>query len=149
MSIFPGRSLLFAGILTGALPVAAQQPTPQQLQEILQQVQQNPDRFQQLMQQAQEMQACLSQLDQQTMDKLRVRGEEMVADVRALCVDGERDMATARATQYAQEMAGSPALQSVQECGTLAAQLTADLPFTTPGSTGTDGPGHVCDQLPP
>ncbi len=149
MPISPGRCLLFAGLVTGALPLLAQQPTPQQLQEILQQVQQNPDRFQQLMQQAQDMQACLSRLDQQTMDKLRVRGEEMVADVRALCVDGERDMATARATQYAQEMAASPALQSVQECGTLASQLTADLPFATPDSAGSDGPGHVCDQLPP
>ena len=79
-------------LLVAAAPLRAQQPTPQQLQEILQQVQQNPEHFQRLMQQANEMQACLSQLDPATMDRLRVRGEEMVADIRALCVAGDRDM---------------------------------------------------------
>ena len=141
------RVPIFAAVVACAAPLAAQQPTPQQLQDILRQVQQNPEHLQRLMQQAQDMQACLSQLDPQTMDKLRVRGEAMIADIRALCTAGQRDEATARAMQYTQEMAASPALQSIRQCGTLAQQMLTDLPFST-GSDPTD-PGHVCDQLPP
>lgn len=142
------RQLALGVLAALTTPLAAQQPTPQQLQEILQQVQQNPEHLQRLMQQAQEMQACLSQLDQQTMDELRVRGEAMSGDIRALCVAGERDAAAARAMDYAQEMAASPALQSVRACGTLAASMIADLPFAAPGATDPTGPAHVCDQLP-
>lgn len=135
-------------LLVAAAPLRAQQPTPQQLQEILQQVQQNPEHFQRLMQQANEMQACLSQLDPATMDRLRVRGEEMVADIRALCVAGDRDMAASRALQYAQEMAASPDLRAVEACGSMASQMMADLPFATPDAAEGEGPTHVCDQLP-
>jgi len=148
MMISRWQALLFTAGAAITAPLAAQQPTPQQLQELLQQVQQNPEHLQKLMQQAQEMQACLSQLDQQTMDRLRVRGEEMTADVRALCVAGERDMAASRAMQYAQEMAASPQLQSVQACGTLASSMMADLPFASPDDADPQGPAHVCDQLP-
>lgn len=129
---------------------SAQQPTPQQIQEILQQVQQNPEHLQRLMQQANDMQACLSQLPPDTMDRLRVRGEEMAADIRALCVAGERDMAASRALQYAQDMAASPDLRTVEQCGQMASQLMADLPFAAPDAAADDGtaPAHVCDQLP-
>lgn len=130
-------------------PSPAQQPSPQQIQEILQQVQQNPENFQRLLKQANDMQACLSRLAPDTMDRLRVRGEEMVADIRALCVAGERDMAASRALQYAQEMAASPDLRAVEECGSMAAQLMADLPFAGPEAAEGAGPAHVCDQLPP
>jgi len=130
-------------------PSLAQQPTPQQLQEILQQVQQNPENFQRLLKQANDMQACLSRLAPDTMDRLRVRGEEMIADIRALCVAGERDMAAARAQQYAGEMASAPDLRAVEECGSMASQLMADLPFANPDAADDAGPAHVCDQLPP
>ncbi len=119
-------------VLSTALTAArAEPPTPRQLQEILQQVQQDPARFERLLRQANDMQACLSQLAPETMDTLRVRGEEMVADIRALCVAGERDMAASRAVQYAQEMAASPDLRAIEACGNMAAQLVADLPFAT------------------
>ncbi len=136
-----------AGLLAvSAMAPAQQAPTPEQLQEILQQVQQNPEQLQRMMQQAQEMQACFSRLDQSTMDQLRVRGEAMAAEVQQRCSAGQRDEATQLAMQYAQEMASSPPLQSIQQCGTLAQSLIADLPFATPDQDG--GPAHVCDQLP-
>ncbi len=127
----------------------AQQPSPQQIQEILQQVQQNPEHFQRLLQQANDMQACLSRLAPDTLDRLRMRGEEMVADLRALCVAGERDMAASRAAQYAQEMAASPDLRAVGECGSMASQLMADLPFAAPEAADGADSVHVCDQLAP
>ena len=139
----PALAALFA---VSANAPAQQAPTPEQLQEILQQVQQNPEQLQRMMQQAQEMQACFAKLDQSTMDQLRVRGESMTAEVQQLCTAGKRDDATRLAMQYAQEMAASPQLQSIQQCGTLAQSLIADLPFATPGQDG--GPAHVCDQLP-
>ncbi len=143
------RIVALAALLAAAPPLPAQQPTPQQIREILQQVQQNPENFQRLMRQANEMQACMARLDPNAMERLRARGEEMVADVRALCVAGERDMAASRAMQYAQEMASSPDLRAIEECGSLASQLMADLPFATPDAADGSGPAHVCDQLPP
>jgi phage-related tail protein len=140
-------SMLLTGLLAASVAAHAQQmPTPEQLQEILQQVQQNPDHMQRMMQQAADMQACFAKLDQTTMDGLRARGEAMAADVQQLCAAGKRDDATQLAVRYAQEMSGSPELQSIQQCGQLAQSMVADLPFGTPGQA--DGPAHVCDQLP-
>ncbi len=142
------RIVALAALLAATTPLSAQQPTPQQIREILQQVQQNPENFQRLLRQANEMQICLSRLEPNTMERLRARGEEMVADVRALCAAGERDMAASRAMQYAQDMANSPELRAIEECGSLASQLMADLPFATPDAADGSGPAHVCDQLP-
>jgi hypothetical protein len=131
-----------------AVEVPAQMPSPEELQQLLEQVQQDPARLQRLMQQGQAMQSCMAQLDQPTMEALRARGEAMTAEVRQLCDKQQRDEAARRALVYAREISTSPAVQSVQQCGELAQQLMADLPFAAPGQTDDGASAHVCDQLP-
>jgi len=126
----------------------AQMPSPEELQQLLEQVQQDPARLQRLMEQGQAMQSCMARLDQPTMDALRARGEAMTAEVKQLCDRRQRDEAARLALSYAQEISASPAVQSVQPCGELAQQLMNDLPFAAPGQGGDGAPAHVCDQFP-
>ena len=139
----------WCAVLLALAPVAqAQMPSPEELQQLLEQVQQDPAKLQRMMQQAQAMQSCVDQLDQPTIDALRARGEAMTAEVRQLCDKHQRDEAARRALRYAQEISASPAVQSVQQCGDLAQSLLADLPFAAPGQSGDGAPAHVCDQFP-
>ncbi len=131
-----------------ALAAPAQMPSPEELQQLLEQVQQDPARLQRMMEQGQAMQSCMAQLDQPTMDALRARGEAMTAEVKQLCDSRQRDEAARRALAYAREISASPAVQSVQQCGELAEQLMDDLPFAAPGQGGDGAPAHVCDQFP-
>ncbi len=131
-----------------ALDAPAQMPSPEELQQLLEQVQQDPARLQRLMDQGQAMQSCMAQLDQPTIDALRARGESMTAEVKQLCDRRQRDEAARLALAYAQEISASPAVQSVQQCDELAQQLMHDLPFAAPGQGGDGAPAHVCDQFP-
>lgn len=131
-----------------ALNAQAQMPSPEELQQLLEQVQQDPARLQRLVEQGQAMQSCMAQLDQPTLDALRARGEAMTAEVKQLCDSQRRDEAARLALSHAREISASPAVQSVQQCGDLARQLMDDLPFAAPGQGGDGAPAHVCDQFP-
>lgn len=144
----PLRAASVALPLALALDAPAQMPSPEELQQLLEQVQQDPARLQRLVEQGQAMQSCMAQLDQQTLDALRARGEAMTADVKQLCDSRRRDEAARLALSHAQEISASPAVQSVQQCGELARQLMDDLPFAAPGQGGDGAPAHVCDQFP-
>lgn len=145
---FHGGRRIAVAILFGVAAFAgAETPTPQQIQEVLRQVHEPPESGQRLFRQARDMQACLAQLPPGTLERLRARGEEMLADVRALCAAGARDEAASRARAYAQEMASSADLRALATCGTMALQLLADVPFVEPDAERGTDTGHVCDRL--
>ena len=84
--------------------------------------------IQMLLEQAQEIESCMSSRDAAATDALRVRSEQVTAQVQALCKAGKRDEAQARALAFGREMADSPAMANLQNCsGPLGALLPAAL----------------------
>lgn len=130
-----------------AVGAMAQQPTPQQLREIMRQAQQNPEAMKILMQGAQQMQACLGKLDQSAMERLRARGEEMQAEIKRLCTSGARDEAQQKTIAYAKEMSSAPELAAIRQCGEMAQQMMANLPFASPGAGDAADSAQICDSF--
>ena len=116
--------------LCSAVVAEAQQPSEADLQR--------------MQTQAQEMQACFAKMDQGAMADFRTRGEQMAAEMKALCAAGNRDEAQTRAQDYAQSMAASPVMKSLADCGEMAKQMLATLPFTPGDESHTET--HVCDS---
>lgn len=121
--------LLFASALALCGPAAAQQMDPAELQR--------------LMEQAQGLQACLARIDQSQLAALRERGETIAAELKSLCAAGQRDAAQARAVEYGREMAGSPLLESLGDCGE---QVKSMMEIPLVADTLDGKTQHVCDS---
>lgn len=72
--------------------------------------------MQKYMQMMQEMQACMEKVDQTELDALEKRSEEFNAEIDALCAQGKRDQAQAKAIAFSKEMADNPAVQQMKKC---------------------------------
>lgn len=142
------RAIAALAALLSVQVAPAQMPGPEEMQQLMEQLQQDPAQLQRLMEQAQSMQSCMAQIDEPTLERLRARGEAMGAELQTLCANGRRDEASDRALGFAREMSGDPAIRAIESCGEFARQVMADLPFALPGQTGEHADAHVCDQLP-
>ena len=101
------------------------------------------DQVRMLMEQAQGIEACMTRMDPRTMADLRQRGERVSAEIQSLCRAGRRDEAQARAVAFGQEMAGSPAMAGLEECG---GPLAALVPGAIAGLNGDGSDSvQVCD----
>ena len=100
--------------------------------------------IQRMMEQAQALQACFAKADQQALAELRTKGEAMAAEMKAMCAAGERDAAQAQALTYAREMAASPVVKSLADCGDLVKSMLI-LPLASAAAEGQKLP-HVCDS---
>ena len=104
----------------------------------------SPDDMQKMMQQAKETQACVAEIDQAELEKLKVRSEEMVAEVDALCDAGDKAKARATAVSYAQEIEKEPVMAQLKGCVGIMSQQIPALAWSEleePGSKNTD----VCE----
>ena len=100
--------------------------------------------IQKMAQQAQAVQACMQKIDQQELEKLRLRGEAMSAEVNALCASGDKAKARSAAVAYAKEIEADPVMQELKGCTGLLEQQIPMLAWTeleNPGSKNTD----VCE----
>jgi hypothetical protein len=153
MTLYPYLAAASLVCLTVAGPTVAQQLDRAEIQRLMEQagqLQQNipmPDlrNIQHLQQRAVEMQDCLAKVDHSGMERLRVEGEAVGAEIRTLCNAGQRETAQSRALAYSKRIATSPEVAELSHCG---AMLTAILPAAT--AAASDGaaptaPGHVCD----
>ncbi len=104
----------------------------------------DPAAMQRMMEQMQVVQACLAKADQNALAELRTKGEAIVAEMKALCAAGKREAAQAQALDYAREMAGSPIVKSLAECGDMVKSILA-LPFAAADSAPGENSPHVCD----
>jgi len=102
----------------------------------------DPGDLQQMMEQAQGLQACLAGIDQNALNELRTQGETIAAELKAMCVAGQRDAAQARAVAYGREMARSPLLDSLGECGERVKSMI-QIPYVADTMEGKTQ--HVCD----
>ena len=99
------RAALSACWLFGATTVA-QQPDQAEMQHMLEQ--------------AQVLQACFANADQNALAALRTQGTAMAGEMKTMCTAGKREAAQARAIEFAQEMAASPAVKALSDCGEIA-----------------------------
>ncbi|MCQ8104608.1 hypothetical protein NP590_10870 [Methylomonas sp. SURF-2] len=102
--------------------------------------------MQQLMQQAQTMQNCMANIDEAEMEAFQQKAEAMDAEVKALCAEGKRDAAMARAMAFGKETAQSSIMRDMKKCGEGMKNLMPNLPKTA--QTPEDGgkPRHICDE---
>ncbi|MBX9608253.1 MAG: hypothetical protein K2Y51_18690 [Gammaproteobacteria bacterium] len=97
-----------------------------------------------LMEQAQGIEACMTRLDPAAMAEVRRRGEQVSAEIQSLCAAGKRDEAQARAVAFGQEMAASPAMNGLEDCG---GPLAALVPGAIAGMNGDSSDSvQVCDM---
>ena len=73
--------------------------------------------MQKMMQQMQQAQACMAGVDQSELKKFEQRTNQMEASVKALCASGKRDEAQQEAIAFGREVASTPTMQKMQECG--------------------------------
>ncbi|HEY9199520.1 MAG TPA: hypothetical protein VIR60_09140 [Gammaproteobacteria bacterium] len=100
-----------------------------------------------MMQGMQAMQKCMADVDQAALERMSKEGEQMHAEVKALCADGKRDAAQARAMEYGKKIASDPAMKVMAECGK---QMRAAMPQMqqTPGMPSEEElkNRHICDE---
>jgi len=101
--------------------------------------------MQKMIQGAPQMQTCMENIDQAEMKALEDRGNEVDAEINTLCAEGKRDQAQAKAIEFSREVAQSPALQQMRECGELAqGMMPEQMPLLDKDVDYSNR--HVCDE---
>ena len=82
-----------------------------------------------MMEQAQKAQACMQDIDSSELNKLEQQGQQIEAEIKALCAAGKRDQAQSRAIAYSKEMMAMPTMQKMRECSELMRGMLPAMPF--------------------
>jgi hypothetical protein len=106
----------------------------------------DPTQMQQMMQQMQGMQDCMANIDQTEMQAFQQKAEEMDAEVKALCADGKRDAAMARAMAFGKDTVHSNLMQQMKACGEGMQQMMPKLPKSIHSEDADNKPTHICDE---
>jgi len=104
----------------------------------------NQQDMQKMMEQARAARVCMEKIDQNELEKLKVRGEEISAEIAALCDGGDKAKARSVAVAYAKEIEAESVLQELKGCTGLIEQQIPMLAWSEledPGSKYTD----VCE----
>jgi len=101
---------------------------------------------QNMMQAMQQMQECMAQIDQSELAALEQQGEEMDAEIKALCAQGKRDEAQEQAIAYSRKMMKNPALQQMKKCGEITKGLVPEGSGPSVKQEFDPSRGHVCDE---
>lgn len=100
-----------------------------------------------MMQGVQAMQECMADVDQAALERFGKEGEQMHAEVKALCAEGKRDAAQARAMAYGKKVANDPTMKVMAECGK---KMQGAMPQMqqTPGMPSEEElkNRHICDE---
>lgn len=102
--------------------------------------------MQQMMQQMQKAQACMQNVDQTGLKALEQRSRQFQNEMKALCANGQRDAAQAKAVAFGREMMKEPAMQTMRKCGEMMKGMMPNMPGME--ETVRDySKQHVCDSL--
>lgn len=104
---------IFAVIVLLLLPTAALAQNNPNYQNMSEQD------MQQMTQNAQKMQECMRNIDQDKLDAIDRLSEEKDDEIKALCAEGKRDEAQAKAMAFGEKMAKDPTMQEMRKCGEL------------------------------
>lgn len=105
--------------------------------------------MQAMMQQAQKMQACMKNIDQSELQSFEQRGRQMATEVKAMCNAGKRSAAQSKVIAFSQEVAASPVLQKMKNCGEMMQGMMPKLPQMIQSYEAKKGNSklHICDNL--
>lgn len=81
---------------------------------------QNAPDMQNMMQVMQQVQECMAKIDENQMEQLQVQSEKFGKEIESLCAEGKRDKAQKQAMTFAKEVASSPVMKQMRECGEMA-----------------------------
>lgn len=105
--------------------------------------QMNEQQMQQMMQQATKMQACFAKVDQQALMALGQKAKAMEGEIRALCEEGKRSEAMAKAIKFGLSMSQDENVQAARKCGEMAKGMIPNMDFP---SSEKDYEGRdICD----
>lgn len=99
-----------------------------------------------MMQGMEPMHECMAKLDQAALEQFGKEGEQMNAEVKALCTEGKRDEAQAKALEYGKKIANDPTMKAMAECGK---QMQSAMPQMQSSAAPTPEElqnRHVCDM---
>lgn len=107
----------------------------------------NEGDMQNIMKAMQKVQECMAKVDQSDLAALEQRGEEMEAEIKALCDQGKRDKAQKKAIAFSKEMMKNPALQQMKKCGEISKGMLPEGSVPEMEDDEFDpSKGHVCDE---
>lgn len=100
-----------------------------------------------MMQQAQKMQECMMNIDQEKLRKIEQRSKQLDAELKALCAEGKRDEAQAKAISFGVEMAEDPTLLEMRKCGEMYQGMAPKMPYMEQYQDDDEDRSnrHVCD----
>jgi hypothetical protein len=107
----------------------------------------NEEQMQRMMQQAEAAQKCFANIDQSAMQDLQDSGQQMEAEIKALCAAGKRDEAMSRAMKYGKEMRDDPQLQEIRKCSEMMQGMMGQMPSPYMPPDTDEEAGHVCDDM--
>ncbi len=104
------------------------------------------EQMQKMMQNARKMQECFEKIDRSAFEKLEKEGEEVGAEIDALCKAGKRNEAQARAVAYGKKISESEEMKEIQKCGTMMKGMMDNMPLMIQESFDEEKHGHICDE---
>lgn len=110
--------------------------------------QMSQEQMQQMMQQMQGMQNCMQNIDQAALEALQQKGEQLNAEIKALCAAGQRDAAMAKAMAFGKETASNPVIKQMAQCGEGMKDMMPKLPGVARPGDKEGKPRHICDEQP-
>ncbi len=102
--------------------------------------------MQKMMQQMQQVQTCMAGVDQTELKKFEQRANQMEADINALCAKGKRDEAQQEAMTFGKEVASTPTMQKMRECGKMMEGAMPGMPNMRDYASSESDDRHICDQ---
>ena len=85
-----------------------------------------PEEMQQMMQ---EMQSCMENIDQAKMKALEQRAKQFEAKFNKMCAAGKQDEAQAMAISFAQEITNDSTVQTLKKCSEMMSGMIPVQPF--------------------
>ena len=98
-----------------------------------------------MMEGMQAMHECMAKLDQAALEQFGKEGEQMNAEVKALCTEGKRDEAQAKAMEYGKKVADDPTMKAMAECGRQMQNAMPQMQSSAPTPEELQN-RHVCDM---
>ena len=102
--------------------------------------------MQKMMQQMQQAQACMAGVDQAELKKFEQRANQMEASVKSLCASGKREKAQDEAMAFGREVASTPTMQKMRECGKMMEGAMPGMPSMHDYASSDNDNQHICDQ---
>lgn len=100
------------------------------------------DQMQNMLQQMEGVQTCVQAIDPSEMEAFEQRAQLMQDEVNALCADGQRDVAMAKAMAFAKEVSTNKVMQAMRKCGEGMVNTMPKIVTSTENSASQ----HVCDE---